>query len=121
MSNYTQEILQFLDETGSTWCPLDQISPFNVENALRSGELCYRNVKGRGFVTFPYFYKQEKRVARKIVDRINPIKVDDAKVYEYIAKVSPNPISRMRLDKNKAERHIRGGQATKNKYLKMKS
>lgn len=47
--------------------------------------------------------------------------ISKSTVYEYIAKVSPNPISRMRLDKNKAERHIRGGQATKNKYLKMKS
>lgn len=47
--------------------------------------------------------------------------ISKSTVYEYITKVSPNPISRMRLDKNKAERHIRGGQATKNKYLKMKS
>lgn len=47
--------------------------------------------------------------------------ISKSTVYEYIAKFSPNPISRMRLDKNKAERHIRGGQATKNKYLKMKS
>lgn len=47
--------------------------------------------------------------------------ISKSTVYEYIAKVSPNPFSRMRLDKNKAERHIRGGQATKNKYLKMQS
>lgn len=47
--------------------------------------------------------------------------ISKSTVYKYIAKVSPNPISRMRLDKNKAERHIRGGQATKNKYLKMRS
>lgn len=47
--------------------------------------------------------------------------ISKSTVYEYIAKVSPNQISRMRLDKNKAERHIRGGQATKNKYLKMQS
>lgn len=47
--------------------------------------------------------------------------ISKSTVYEYIAKVSPNPISRMILDKNKAERHIRGGQATKNKYLKMQS
>lgn len=108
MSNYTQEILQFLDETGSTWCPLDQISPFNVENALRSGELCYRNVKGRGFVTFPYFYKQEKRVARKIVDRIIPIKVDDAKVYEYIAKFESMESKRMGVNFHYAEEQLEG-------------
>lgn len=47
--------------------------------------------------------------------------ISKSTVYNYIAKVSPNPISRTRLDKNKAERHIRGGQATKNKYLKMRA
>lgn len=47
--------------------------------------------------------------------------ISKSTVYNYIAKVSPNSISRMRLDKNKAERHIRGGQATKNKYLKMRA
>ncbi len=47
--------------------------------------------------------------------------VSKSTVYNYVAIVKPNPISRMRLDKNKAERHIRGGQATKNKYLKMQA
>ena len=47
--------------------------------------------------------------------------ISKSTVYNYVANVKPNPISRMRLDKNKAERHIRGGQATKNKYLKIRS
>ncbi len=42
-------------------------------------------------------------------------------VYNYLTKVYPNSTSREILDKNKSERHIRGGQATKNKYLSMRS
>lgn len=41
-------------------------------------------------------------------------------VYLYITKFRPNKESFEKLAKNKAERHIRGGQATKNKYLNMK-
>ena len=50
----------------------------------------------------------------------DPFHISKSTVYNYVAKVKPNPTSRMKLDKNKAERHIRGGQATKNKYQKMR-
>ena len=40
--------------------------------------------------------------------------ISKSTVYEYIAKVSPNPISRMRLDKYKDVLLIRGGLATMN-------
>lgn len=47
--------------------------------------------------------------------------ISKSTVYVYLTEVSPNPTSSEILAKNKAERHIRGGQATKNKYLKERS
>lgn len=47
--------------------------------------------------------------------------ISKSTVYVYLTKVSPNATSAEILAKNKAERHIRGGQATKNKYLKKRS
>lgn len=48
-------------------------------------------------------------------------KIPKSTVYDYLTKVSPNSISREILDKNKSERNIRGGQATKNKFLSKRS
>lgn len=47
--------------------------------------------------------------------------ISKSTVYVYLTKVCPNATSAEILAKNKAERHIRGGQATKNKYLKERS
>lgn len=47
--------------------------------------------------------------------------ISKSSVYVYLTKVSPNETSAKILAQNKAERHIRGGQATKNKYLKERS
>ena len=48
-------------------------------------------------------------------------KISKSCVHRYLTKVYPNNTSRKILDENKSERHIRGGQATKNKYLSMRS
>lgn len=42
-------------------------------------------------------------------------------VHRILTKIYPNELSREILDTNKAERHIRGGQATKNKYFSKRS
>ncbi len=42
-------------------------------------------------------------------------------VHLYLTKIMPNQTSREILDYNKSVCHIRGGQATKNKYLSMRS
>lgn len=46
--------------------------------------------------------------------------ISKTRVHYYLTKIRPNEESLRILAKNKAERHIRGGQATKNKYLKTK-
>ena len=46
--------------------------------------------------------------------------ISKSSVYVYLTKVKPNSLSRIKLDYNKSQRHIRGGEATKNKYLMMK-
>lgn len=47
--------------------------------------------------------------------------ISKSTVYVYLTEIMPNSTSTEILAKNKAERHIRGGQATKNKYLKERS
>lgn len=47
--------------------------------------------------------------------------ISKSTVYVYLTEIKPNATSSEILAKNKAERHIRGGQATKNKYLKERS
>ncbi len=42
-------------------------------------------------------------------------------VYLILTKQFPNFVSREILDTNKAERHFRGGEANKNKYLSKRS
>lgn len=46
--------------------------------------------------------------------------ISKSTVHLYLTKVMPNETSKEILAKNKAERHIRGGQATKDKYLREK-
>lgn len=47
--------------------------------------------------------------------------ISKSTVYVYLTEIRPNATSAEILAKNKAERHIRGGQATKNKYSKERS
>lgn len=47
--------------------------------------------------------------------------ISKSTVYVYLTEIMPNSTSTEILAKNKAERHIRGGQATKNKYFKERS
>ena len=95
MRKYETEILRFLNETGSTWCPLSVLSTFNVEDALRSQAIYCRDVKGTVFVTLPYFYWQEKRIARKVVARIKPLPVERQLVSELISKFEAMESQRM--------------------------
>lgn len=47
--------------------------------------------------------------------------ISKSTVHVYLTKIMPNEESQEILDHNKSVRHIRGGQATKNKYLLMRS
>lgn len=42
-------------------------------------------------------------------------------VHNYITNALPNPVSRSILERNKAERYIHGGQATKRNFLAKRS
>ena len=46
--------------------------------------------------------------------------ISKSTVYVYLTEVMPNSTSHEILQKNKAERHLRGGEATRNKYLREK-
>ena len=47
--------------------------------------------------------------------------ISKSAVHRYLTKISPNQKSAEILAKNKAERHLRGGQATKDKYQRERS
>ncbi len=64
------------------------------------------------------YFNNNRSTVRKTAEYF---KISKTTVYDYLTKVSPNSISREILDENKSERNIRGGQATKNKFLSKRS
>lgn len=42
-------------------------------------------------------------------------------IHNFLTKRRPNPTSKRIIEKNKAERHYRGGEATRRKYMKERS
>ena len=63
-----------------------------------------------------YFNENESTV-RKTAKQFG---VSKSIVHYYLTRLRPNAESKRILEKNKAERHIRGGLSTKNKYLSLK-
>lgn len=63
------------------------------------------------------YFNENNSTVRKTADHFGMSK---STVYTYLTEVMPNSASSEILQKNKAERHLRGGEATKNKYLKEK-
>ncbi len=64
------------------------------------------------------YFNTHRSTVRKTAEHFGICK---STVHAYLTKIMPNEISREILDYNKSIRHIRGGQATKNKYLLMRS
>lgn len=60
------------------------------------------------------YFNENCSTVRKTADFFG---ISKSTVYVYLTEVMPNEISLFILRKNKKERHIRGGMATKNKYL----
>lgn len=65
-----------------------------------------------------YYFNNNHSTVRETAKKFG---ISKSTVYVYLTKIYPNSTSAKILAKNKAERHIRGGQATKNKYLKERS
>ncbi len=63
-------------------------------------------------------FNEHRCTVRETAERCN---VSRTTVHRYLTKIMPNPVSAAILDNNKSESHIRGGEATKNKYLSMRS
>ena len=72
---------------------------------------------------------RDQQLVKKVVNYFNnhqstvretaaALGISKSTVYIYLTEVMPNKKSLEILAKNKAERHLRGGQATKNKYQK---
>ena len=64
------------------------------------------------------YYNSNESTVRETAKACN---VSKSMVHHCLTEIAPNEESSRILAKNKAERHIRGGQATKNKYLKERS
>lgn len=63
-----------------------------------------------------YFNENESTV-RKTAKHFD---ISKSSVHYYLTRLKPNAESKRILEKNKEERHIRGGLSTKNKYLSLK-
>lgn len=63
------------------------------------------------------YFNENRSTVRKTA---NHFSMSKSTVYIYLTDVMPNSTSSEILQKNKAERHLRGGEATKNKYLREK-
>ncbi len=64
-----------------------------------------------------YFNNHETTVR----DTAKHCNISKSTVYTYLTKVMPTTEALKKLEKNKAERHIRGGEATRKKYLEKRS
>lgn len=65
------------------------------------------------------YYNSNCSTVRKTAAHFGDI--SKSSVYTILTEILPNETSAEILAKNKAERHIRGGEATKNKYRIMRS
>lgn len=64
------------------------------------------------------YYNTNRSTVRKTAEHFG---ISKSRVYVYLTEVMPNATSQEILKNNKITRHIRGGEATKNKYLSMRS
>lgn len=64
------------------------------------------------------FYDNNRSTVRETAKHFG---ISKSTVHHYITSVLPNELSLEILSTNKLEAHIRGGQATKNKYQSMRS
>lgn len=63
------------------------------------------------------YYNENESTVRETAKHFG---VSKSSVYKYLTEVMPNKTSATILKNNKEQRHIRGGEATKNKYLREK-
>ncbi|MBQ2937748.1 MAG: sporulation transcriptional regulator SpoIIID [Clostridia bacterium] len=63
------------------------------------------------------YFNENQSTVRKTAKHFG---ISKSTVYIYLTVVMPNPKSEEILKINKEQRHIRGGQASKNKYLRKK-
>lgn len=76
-------------------------------------------MRSEEFVTsVVHYFNENQSTVRKTAEHF---KISKSSVYYYLTKVKPNPWSEQILLYNKSQRHIRGGLATRNKYLSMRS
>lgn len=61
-----------------------------------------------------HYYNKNHSTVRETAKNFG---ISKSLVYYYLTKVLPNDTSKEILSFNKSQRHIRGGEATKNKYL----
>lgn len=64
------------------------------------------------------YFNEHHSTTRETAKHFN---ISKSRVHRYLTQTMPNKISSEILAYNKSIRHIRGGEATKNKYLSMRS
>lgn len=97
MTKGEQAVLRFLNDTGSSWAPLDKIES-DLTSDINSGELCIREKNGRYFVTFPYYKNLEEKIAEMVISRLKPIKVDIDLINAFIRRFETEESNRLGFD-----------------------
>ena len=129
----TKELSQYLTANGKAFSDLNDNPQLimDLEAALYSSLRSALDVKYcRGVFVKTYIEERAMEIARYIIDNNTTVRqaakhfgISKSTVHkdvtERLVKINPFLAARIRvvLDVNKAERHIRGGMATKEKYL----
>ncbi len=64
------------------------------------------------------YFNRNHSTVRKTAEHFG---ISKTSVHKYLTKVMPNPTSTEILEENKEQRHIRGGETTRKKFLAMRS
>ena len=89
-----KKVLRYLNDTGSSWAPIDKID-CDVINDVQRGKLCLRQKFDRFFVTFPYYKEMEEKIADMVVSRLRPVNVDTSLITAYIRRFEQEESARL--------------------------
>lgn len=80
-----EKVMAYIEDNSSTWVPLKLLPTFPTQE-LAAKDLVLREKKGEKYVTFPYYSKMEKEIARSVVQKIKPVDVDVNKIQAMIRR-----------------------------------
>lgn len=85
LNQTTCKVQKWLEQTGSSWMPVDEMPDLEIAEEVQKGNLVVRQKGNRLFTTLPFYKKMEYFIARNICARLyHQIEVDHQRVDELI-------------------------------------